>query len=636
MKPDPLTARPRGFGRALTLGHFIVAASALCLMGMFLLTYQFLTSRDALTHDVETLAVIISKNSAASLMFNDSQTAQEILHSFQGAPYLESAVIFNLDRKPFARYSKDADKPVLRPETMTAIKTTQLGLATVNVMRPILFKDQLHGYVALTATMTQLYEKLFVYAFFYLAASIVAIGLSLPIVSRLRRQIIKAEERLDFYAFTDPVTGLPNRRAFQAKLLEAGKHAESTGSLLGVLLLDLDDFKSVNDTLGHSVGDQLLQSLAQRLRDSVKSAGVVYRVGGDEFGVILYPLKDTGIVRYAAKRILAAIAAPCDLAGRQVFSTVSIGASIFPTDTTDLTLLVSNADMAMYAAKKSGKNAFLAFDSQMFLMSKNRLELERDIRRGVENSEFVVYYQTQFSAKSNALVGVEALLRWMPPDGSVIGPSEFIPVAESTGLIVDLGRWVLFQACTHARSWADQGLGHIRVSVNVSARQLRDPGLLKDVIRTLAETGLPPSLLELELTESLLMDDVEQAIVFMRAAQEHGIQISIDDFGTGFSSLAYLQKFPLNRLKIDRSFITRLPGSGDTIVTAIIGLAHSFGLEVVAEGVETESQLEWLQIAGCDIIQGYLLGRPVSEEQVRQVLAKRSGLKISRFFRQEV
>jgi EAL domain-containing protein (putative c-di-GMP-specific phosphodiesterase class I) len=358
---------------------------------------------------------------------------------------------------------------------------------------------------------------------------------------------------------------------------------------------------------------------------TIRGTDAVYRAGGDEFSVIVQPLPDPHALRYTAERILGAIAVPCDLAGHQVVSTVSIGASMYPQDTDDLTALISNADMAMYAAKKSGKNAFLAFDSEMFLLNKQRLELERDIRRAVENSEFVVFYQGKFSAKTNGLVGVEALLRWKLPDGTVISPGEFIPVAESTGLIVDLGRWVLLQACIHAQSWAEQGLGHIQVSVNVSARQLRDPAFLEDVISMLHATGLPPSLLELELTESVLMDDVEEAIVLMRAAQEQGIQIAIDDFGTGFSSLAYLQKFPLNRLKIDRSFISRLPGSGDAIVNAIIGLAHSFDLEVVAEGVETGRQLEWLRTAGCDIIQGFLLGRPVSEEDIRRLLAKGVG-----------
>ena len=610
-----------GIGRAFSVGHFVVATSALCLLGIFLLTYQFLSTRHALRQDVEILAKVISSNSATSLAIGDVRGASETLYSFKSASYLDSAVIYRTNKALFAFYVT-ADAPLwVYPDASLLRETYRYGLKNIQVVQPIFLNDEIRGYVVLTASMSKLYQNIFIYAFAYFVASIVAIGLSLPIVGGLRRQVAKAEERLDYFAFTDPITGLPNRRAFTTRLASAVENGSTKISRLGILLLDVDDFKSVNDTLGHVVGDQLLKGMADRLRDAIRSGDSVYRIGGDEFGVILQPLDGSTATRRTAERILAAVAAPFHLAGHQVFSTVSIGSSVYPNDTSDLNALVSNADMAMYAAKKSGKNAFHSFEAEMDHANKYRMALERDIRRGVQQSEFVVFYQPQFCARRNVIVGAEALLRWILPDGRMISPAEFIPAAESTGLIVDLGKWVLTQACTHAREWKDAGLGNLKMAVNVSFRQLRDPLFLADVIRILAETGLAPGQLELELTESLLMEDVEGAIAFMKGAQAHGVQISIDDFGTGYSSLAYLQKFPLNRLKIDRSFIKQLPESGDTIVNAIIGLAHSFNLDVVAEGVETESQVRWLQEAGCDILQGFMLARPMNEAAMRNLLS---------------
>ncbi|HEY4318242.1 MAG TPA: EAL domain-containing protein [Herbaspirillum sp.] len=610
-----------GIGRAFAVSHLVVAATALCLLGVFLLTYQFLVARQALKQDVEIIAMVISKNSSRSLALDNVRQATETLYSFQSAPYLNSAVIFQTDKEVFAFYANPNAPMWSFPDDTLLRDTYRYGLRSIEVTQPIYVNDEIRGYVVLVASTSKLYSNILIYALAYLAASIVAIGLSFPIVGKLRKEVARAEQRLDYLAFTDPVTDLSNRRAFTAKLEQIAMNSEkSTG--LGILLLDVDNFKSVNDTLGHAVGDQLLKAMASRLRGAMRAGDSVYRIGGDEFGIILQPSHESAESSRTAERILSAVAAPFNLAGNQVFSTVSIGGSFYPGDTTDISALVSNADMAMYAAKKSGKNAFHAFQTEMDQLNKHRLALERDIRRGVQQSEFVVFYQPQFCAAGNAVIGVEALLRWILPDGRMISPADFIPVAESTGLINELGKWVLTQACQHARQWKLAGLGDLQVAVNVSVRQLRDPLFLDDVIRILEETELPARQLELELTESLLMEDVEGAIDFMKAVQAMGVRISIDDFGTGYSSLAYLQRFPLNRLKIDKSFIQQLPASGDAIVNAIIGLAHSFDLDVVAEGVETAAQARWLRAAGCDVLQGFWLGKPMDEPATRNLLSE--------------
>jgi diguanylate cyclase (GGDEF)-like protein len=613
--------RTNGMGRAFTVGHFVVATTALCLLGIFLLTYQFLVTRQTLKQDVDILAMVIAKNGSTLLASDNVRDATDTLYSFQSAPYLDSAVIYRTNKEVFAFYA-DADAPLWSfPDDALRRETYRYGFHAIEVARPILVNDEIRGYVVLIASMSKLYENIFIYAMAYFAASVAAVGLSLPAVGRLRRQVARAEARLDYLAFIDPVTDLQNRRAFTGRLTSLSANPGAKTAKTAILLLDVDDFKSVNDTMGHAAGDQLLKAIATRLLGAMRTGDSVYRTGGDEFGIILAEVSHADVPGLAAQRILSAVAAPFNLDGNQVFCTVSIGGSIYPDDAVELDALVSNADMAMYTAKKSGKNAFRAYQAEMEQFNKRRLELERDIRRGVQQSEFAVFYQPQFCASNNRIIGAEALLRWILPDGRIISPAEFIPVAESTGLIVELGKWALTQACSAARDWQLAGLANLQIAVNVSARQLREPTFLADVVRILEETRLPPSRLELELTESLLMEDVEGAVTFMKAVQAIGVRISIDDFGTGYSSLAYLQKFPLNRLKIDRSFVQHLPSSGDAIVKAIIGLAHSFGLDVVAEGVETEPQASWLRAAGCDVLQGFLYARPMDEAALRHMLS---------------
>jgi diguanylate cyclase len=334
-------------------------------------------------------------------------------------------------------------------------------------------------------------------------------------------------------------------------------------------------------------------------------------------------VRDNAEALAIAGRITEALRRPFHVDGIDMLATASVGISMFPDDATALTELVSNADIALYQAKVSGKNRLAEFRPEMTLRTQRRVRLERDLRKAMERGELDVYYQPQFRCDSERMVGVEALLRWPHPENGFIAPSEFIPVAEECGLIGELGRWVLLRACSDAASWLRTTGVALNVAVNVSARQLRDGDFIDAVRHALHDTGLAATQLELELTESLLMEDMDSAMEFMHAVRHLGVRLAIDDFGTGYSSLSYLQSFPINQLKIDRSFIQLLPDAGTTIAGAIISLAHGFNLCVVAEGVENRAQLDWLQRAGCDLVQGYLLARPIRAQDISAMLTRK-------------
>jgi diguanylate cyclase (GGDEF)-like protein len=385
-----------------------------------------------------------------------------------------------------------------------------------------------------------------------------------------------------------------------------------------LILIDLDDFKTVNDTLGHGAGDELLKHVAVALRQSVRMADLVSRIGGDEFAVLVAIAKEKAEGIRTAERIARALARPFDLPRASIVASASVGVSVYPDDAVDVASLVSSADIALYAAKSVGKNAAVEFHPSMTVEARRRARLETELRKAIETDALHLVYQPQFECRSLRLVGVEALVRWVHPVDGEITPGEFVPVAEDSDLIVALGQWVLRRACRDAARWnANQAHG-IQVAVNVSARQLRQTQFAEDVKAVLAESGLSPHLLELELTESQLMANMTAGVEAMRQLRAAGIRLSLDDFGTGYSSLSYLQSFPVNNLKIDRAFVKPLPQDGQPIVTAIISMAHSFGIGVVAEGVEEPAQLAWLDHAGCDIVQGFLTGKPMSLEAITE------------------
>ena len=432
-----------------------------------------------------------------------------------------------------------------------------------------------------------------------------------------------SEVHIHRLAHHDPLTGLPNRTLFHQRLQHALGRAEQSGGMLAVLFIDLDRFKVINDTLGHESGDGLLQEVARRLTGCLRGGDTVSRLGGDEFVVLAEGLADESGGDVVARKLLAALAPPVTLAGRQFSVSASVGLSLAPRDGLDARTLLRNADTAMYRAKDSGRNNFQHFSGQLDGCAARRLALEADLSQAVARGELRLHYQPKVRVVSGRVVGMEALLRWQHPEHGLVMPADFIPLAEETGLIVPIGEWVLREACRQARAWLDAGLEPPRVAVNISARQFAHDNLAASVHRALTETGLGPERLELEITESMVMQNPDQAVAVLNRLREMGVSLTVDDFGTGYSSLACLKRFPIKSIKVDRSFIRDLPGDGDDAVIsqAIIAMAHSLKLEVVAEGVETEAQREFLRAHGCDEMQGYLFSRPLPAEDFGQFLA---------------
>jgi len=439
----------------------------------------------------------------------------------------------------------------------------------------------------------------------------------------------KAQEaRIEHLAYHDGLTGLPNRTMLMDRLGLALSQAQRLEQQVAVIYIDLDRFKPVNDSLGHAVGDRLLQEIARRLRATLRENDTVARVGGDEFQVVVCNVAGaTGAARIAEK-LMRALGEPFTLEGQELHVTASLGVSLFPRDGASGELLLKFADIALYEAKGEGRNAYRFFSPEMNAQAHGRLRLENDLRRAVERNELELHYQPQLDLAIGEVCAVEALVRWRHPERGLVLPNQFIPMAEETGLVLGIGEWVLDEACRQVAQWQRDGLvsgsAPLRVAVNISARQLQRPGLDGAVRRALAQSGLPAECLELEITESSVMLDPQHAQSVLQSLRELGVQLSIDDFGTGYSSLAYLKRLPLDRLKIDRSFIGGIPTDSDdaAIVETIIVMTHKLGLRVIAEGVETLEQRLQLVRQGCDEMQGFLLAHPVPASELPPLLAK--------------
>ncbi len=435
-------------------------------------------------------------------------------------------------------------------------------------------------------------------------------------------ELIRYQEQLEYQANYDALTQLPNRNLLRDRLSQALSRAQRNGGTVAVVFLDLDGFKNVNDSLGHSVGDKLLTEVAGRLAGCVRASDTVARHGGDEFVIVLTDPEDERALTAWADRVRHAIGEPVWVDGHEFYVGCSLGASVFPQDGDDAETLLKKADLAMYRAKDLGRNGFQFYEPEMNASVGTRLNLERRLRRALRDQEFLLHYQPQIDIASGRIVGLEALVRWMDPEVGLISPSAFIPVAEESGLIEGIGEWVLREACRQNKAWQDAGLPPARVSVNLSARQFHRTDIKQIVMSVLEETGLAPEFLEIELTESVIMSNAEEAAAMLNDLHRLGINLAIDDFGTGYSSLSYLKRFPVDRLKIDRSFVSDIGVSADdeTIITAIITLAHSLNLQVIAEGVETSTQLEFLRARGCDEMQGYHYSKPVANDAIPELL----------------
>ncbi|MDR3586625.1 MAG: EAL domain-containing protein [Desulfosporosinus sp.] len=436
-----------------------------------------------------------------------------------------------------------------------------------------------------------------------------------------KRNLMK---ELSHQAHHDALTGLPNRLLFNEYLNQALAQAACRQGKLAVLFLDLDRFKLINDTMGHNLGDLLLNVVAERIRETLREGDILARQGGDEFLVLLSEISHIQEVVTVSERILGVFSQPLMLDGNEVYISTSIGISLYPTDGSDLETLVKQADTAMYYAKEQGRNNYQFFTAGLNIKANQRLSTENSLRKALARGEFVLHYQPQVDMESGCIVGLEALIRWNSAEQGIVAPLSFIPIAEETGLIVPIGEWVLRTACAQNKAWQEQGYPHLSMAVNISARQFREPNFIKLVANILKEIGMDPQWLELEITESVAMQNGEASVEMLSFFKELGIRISIDDFGTGFSSLNYLRRMPIDTLKIDQSFIRDISTgkNGEEVITAIIQLAKNLRLKVIAEGVETNSQWSFLKTKQCNEMQGFLFSKAVTSEEMELLFVR--------------
>jgi diguanylate cyclase (GGDEF)-like protein len=541
-----------------------------------------------------------------------------------------------------ARFSIDPDNPYGKGVCGTAFRTQKpcinKDILNSEQARPWHDASRKSGVVACAALPLVRGGQSVGVLLFFLAKSWAADEEIIALLSRLAENVSfaldnferdeirnRAEARVQYLATHDDLTGLPNRVKFSQALTEAVKAAQASNRQFAVMFVDLDRFKLINDSLGHGAGDLLLMEISARLKNSVSDGDMVARLGGDEFVVLLNGALDIQQVGAFARDILSNIVKPIWVHAQECSVTASIGISIFPSDAQDAQALTRNADAAMYLTKDQGRNGFRFFSSEVEMQSLERLMLETSLRRALERNEFSLYYQAKRDMSGN-ITGAEALLRWHHHDLGTLSPTRFIPIAEETGLIVPIGKWVLHTACAQNMAWQRQGLPPLRIAVNLSPRQFADEGLLDDIREALRVSGMPPDLLELEITESMVTHNVDRALRLLREIRQMGIHLAIDDFGTGYSSMSLIKLFPIDTIKVDRSFVRDLLSDADdrAITEAIIALGKALRLRIIAEGVETKEQETFLREHACDEIQGYLFSEPIPGEAFRAFVAEHS------------
>ncbi|MEJ1096682.1 MULTISPECIES: EAL domain-containing protein [unclassified Pseudoxanthomonas] len=581
------------------------AGLALILAGGLLLMLQYLSLRREALDDARVQAQIIASSSAAAVMFQDSEAAGDTLDSLSTLASIHRARISDAAGNVVAAHPRSEDSAPL--------VDTECGFGCAQVSAPIALQGQQVGVVQLELDLRRVHTRLLGLAGAFLIAAMAAFALTLPLMKRMRTRVSEAESRLEYLAHFDPVTGQKNRNAFNACLNRSLQRESGTRQAL--MQLDIDRFKEVNDTLGHLGGDELLRQVGSRIASAMRPGDELFRLGGDEFGVVMSAVKSATEARLVAEAILDQFGAPFRIDGQQLIVTASAGISLWPDDAEQFQELAGNADAAMYAAKREGRNRVALFEPRLREAQIAKLKLQTDLRRALEQDQFQLHYQPQVRTQDGRLQGAEALLRWTHPELGRILPSTFIPIAEDCGLIVEIGRWVIREACRQAAVWRTQGYGNIRLAVNLSVRQTRDEQLPAFIDSVLADTGMPPNYLELEITESVLMEEADLAIAQLARLRARGLHLAIDDFGTGYSSMVYLKRLPIDKLKIDMTFVQAIPGDGEAITTAILAMAHGLGLAVVAEGVETASQYEFLRRAGCEQVQGFRIGAAVPPDE---------------------
>ena len=570
----------------------VVVASLAIVAALYVWSMATL-KRDALMH-----ASIAADNSTAAVLFQDRRAATETLGFLRVSPEFRKATIYDSNEQVFAQYiAQDAD-------------LTDKD-ASYEVSKPLTQGDQELGRVVLTVSLEPMYARFRMLALIICIAAVLGVCIASLGVRRVRHAVKNTEENLDRLAFYDPVTGLHNRHAAKEMLEEYARH--SSGDPFTVALLDLDDFKLVNDTLGHKAGDDLLCNLGARLKALCDKQGTVFRLGGDEFVIIWESVGPRASLEALGQRIVRCLGEPLTVGDSVMFAKASVGLATFPAQGTSAQELLKAADTAMYQAKSSGKNTYAIYDLSMAQESAFRLQMSTDLALAIERDELLLHYQPIVDIASRELIGVEALVRWNHPTKGLLSAAQFIDVAEESGQVAELGGWVLKAAARQQVAWAKEGFGHLFIAVNVSAHQFKRGLLMRQLRQALDETGANPAQLQVELTEHTLLDDVDSTISCLGELRALGIKVAIDDFGTGLSSLSYLKRLPVDKLKIDRSFVDGVETTAvnTAIVNSIVTLAHALTQEVVAEGIETLSQLRCLESLGADHGQGYYFSRPM-------------------------
>lgn len=605
-----LRKAPRGaLGVRLTRLALGAAVLALLVTGTVLNIAMFVQARDALIDETTTQARVIAANLGATLLFQDTHAAGEVLGSLERSPSVRRATVFDARGTLFVDYQS----PGLAPEALQPLRSAGLPGHSIRqgllvVVERIENASAELGRIRFEVPLEPLYQRAWLFGGITAVAAACAMLLAYLLAVGVRRDVDGIERRLDELAYLDPVTGLYNRHAAHEHLESYLAQSRRSGEGFSIVTLDLDDFKAINDSLGHPIGDEMLRLVAQRLQQVLKPGARAYRFGGDEF-VMICPwqpgYRDPHLYGVMAREVLGG---SVQVQGIDARLGGSVGVARYPVDGQRAEEVLLASDMAMYQAKAAGKNQVAVFHAGLRELNEQRLRIESDLRAALREGRLRLHYQPIIDLASGQVVGTEALLRWHHPERGVVPPAQFIAVAERSGLIVELGGWVLQQAAQQQQRWAAMGLPPLPVAVNVSARQLRDGRLLQQFDQALASTGCDASLIEIELTEHTLVEDIDDNIRLLTALRERGVRIAIDDFGTGLSSLAYLKKLPAAKLKIDRSFVRDLPDDrGDVaIVEAAVSMAHALGLLVVAEGVETEAQHQMLGRLGCNFGQGYL------------------------------
>ncbi|MCB5187899.1 EAL domain-containing protein [Methylobacillus caricis] len=603
--------------------HILAVGLALLIATFSLILVEYAALKNSLSEKLQVQMQIVASNISQAITSGKHETINDVLMSLSAAPEIDVVALYGAHQEPLAQYIRRGKLPEMT--AMSSIKevTVDANLVQAEIWQPVMDKGAPRAVLYARANLKQLYRQLLWYIGTTIMVMLVTLYAAATLLSRLQRAVLHAEERAGFLANYDTVTHLLNRYAFNQRFQTLLDEAQRNNNVLALLVFDLDDFKVVNDTLGHDVGDMLLRVVAQRMVATADHGHVIYRVGGDEFAMILDKSEEVENIHAIANRFIEALAVPIGLNDRNLYVGVSIGASLYPYDGEDAAHLLRDADAAMYYAKSRGKNNFQMFSVEMHHKSSNRLTLESEMRVALEQGQFALHYQPQVALPSRKLTGMEALIRWHHPERGVLMPSSFIPIAEEIGLIVPIGQWVLREACKQAMQWKAMGMGQMRMSVNLSGRQFRQESLVQSVTSIIEETNMDTDLLELEITETVLMEDAEATITRLKELKAMGIHLSIDDFGTGYSSMAYLKRFPVSRLKIDRSFVRDIPHDSDdvAITIATIQMAHSLKLEVVAEGVENQVQLQFLCKQGCDIAQGFLFSHPLDHQAMAAIVA---------------